>query len=336
MAATKYQVLYRYINEATNTPITNSMNNKYEMLQEFYTVDHKLNAGNDAEKIEALDEQQEFIAYAMNPENPKTDMLFAYDGVKKIKHKKWNTQGSAYVVKDWTKIDRNLIGDEGDFTKEFTTVYAKTPEDGGTVVCSAEVAQRYLDALNPVIKDNLAAPNRSYWTEQEVMQEIEKATFFKLKNTESQYYVNYTTPSEYVQGYVGSELRKYYTGPVAINGNSMRHQKIEKDRNGREVEYHTCTLENDTNLYGSVKINIGHIETDDNVSILGHYEDTSDAPYLVMDTFKRIQLSPWFVNCSTGSLEAAVTKAKLLVDMIGIENVKIIKLVPFDQFVKIN
>lgn len=61
----------------------------------------------------------------------------------------------------------------------------------------------------------------------------------------------------------------------------------------------------------------------------------SEEPYAIMDTYKRIPLSPWFTNCVTGSLDTALEKAKKLVGMIGIDNVKVIKLVSFDQFLKI-
>ena len=47
MAATKYQLLYRYINEATNTPITNDVSNEYIKTEEFYTIDHKIEASSD-------------------------------------------------------------------------------------------------------------------------------------------------------------------------------------------------------------------------------------------------------------------------------------------------
>lgn len=60
----------------------------------------------------------------------------------------------------------------------------------------------------------------------------------------------------------------------------------------------------------------------------------TEAPYAIMDTYKRIPLSPWFMNCITASLDAALEKAKKLVGMIGMENVKVIKVVAFDQFLK--
>ena len=62
MAATKYQVLYRYINEATNTAITNSMDNAYDPVCEFYTdPDHKIFSNSPNVQAEAVNEQQEMI-----------------------------------------------------------------------------------------------------------------------------------------------------------------------------------------------------------------------------------------------------------------------------------
>ena len=71
-------------------------------------------------------------------------------------------------------------------------------------------------------------------------------------------------------------------------------------------------------------------------NIEGHYEDTTEYPYLIIDTYKAIPMSPWFVHATYGSLEAALEKAKTLVEMLGIENIKLIKVVPFDQFIKIS
>ena len=91
--------------------------------------------------------------------------------------------------------------------------------------------------------------------------------------------------------------------------------------------------ETDDNLYGSVTITQSQVQTK---LIPGHYEDTTEYPYLIIDTYKSIPMSPWFVHATYGSLEAALTKAKALVEMLGIENIKLIKVVPFDQFIKIS
>lgn len=58
-------------------------------------------------------------------------------------------------------------------------------------------------------------------------------------------------------------------------------------------------------------------------------------PYVVKDVYTRVTMTPWFHDSSYGSLNAAIEKAKKLVDMIGLNNVKLIKVVPFDQHIKI-
>lgn len=62
-----------------------------------------------------------------------------------------------------------------------------------------------------------------------------------------------------------------------------------------------------------------------------HLED----PYMVKDTYKRINGSPWLTHCVCSSLDAALIKAKTLCGMIGMENVKVIKVVAYDQSLKI-
>ncbi|MBQ8044705.1 MAG: hypothetical protein IJ272_11300, partial [Clostridia bacterium] len=185
MAATKYQVLYRYVNEATNTPIINSMENNYEAVCELYAdPDHKIFSVNKADQDEALAEQQELISYGNSSENPKTNMLFAYDGTKKIKHKKWIEESTGYVVRDWQRIKRSLIGNEGDFTKDFTTIDAATPEDGGTVICNEAVMKKYFPSTFTVLSDesqgDLSNSYGKYYSEKHLNNLITEATFWKL------------------------------------------------------------------------------------------------------------------------------------------------------------
>ncbi len=330
MAATKYQVLYRYVNEATNTPITNTTEEDYEPVREFYTYpDHKIFSPDDNEKEEAMNEQQEMIYFSNSSDNPKNNMLFAYDGTKKIKHKQWVPEGDGYIVRDLSKIKRSDIGDQGDFTKDFTTINAATVEDGGTVVCNATVMKKYFPKTITVVSDNTQADAgtqaKPYYTKEKIEELIVQSTFFVLKETD---YTNYTTASRtgtLKTGYYSSDKTTYYYGPVAIEGNPITTLY------GYGSAKATGSWDS-TYLYGSVVVNNAQLET---TTIPGHYEEALDSPYLIMDTYKRIQLSPWFVNCTCGSLESALTKARLLVDMLGIENVKLIKVVPFDQFVKI-
>ena len=87
-----------------------------------------------------------------------------------------------------------------------------------------------------------------------------------------------------------------------------------------------------TNYVASLSINRLNITR---YPIPEHYESAGTAPYLIKDNYKKITMSPWIVHSIHNSLESAIDKAKTLVSMIGISNVKLIKTVPFDQFVKI-
>lgn len=58
-------------------------------------------------------------------------------------------------------------------------------------------------------------------------------------------------------------------------------------------------------------------------------------PYVVKDKFVRITQTPWFQDAIYGSLEMALEKCKTLANMIGLDNVKLIKIVPFDLKIKI-
>jgi len=69
--------------------------------------------------------------------------------------------------------------------------------------------------------------------------------------------------------------------------------------------------------------------------IPAHYEDTGSHPYYIKDQYQKIELSPWILHSVHNSLESSLTSAKKLVSMIGIENVKLIKHVPIEQFIKI-
>lgn len=328
MATTRYQLLHRYMNEGTNTAITNTMTAKYEETMEFYTdPDHRIFSTNELDKAAAIDAQQEMISEGNSGDNPKANMIFAYDGTKKIKHKKWVNETTGYIVNDYTKIARSKIGNRGDYSKEFTTIDKATLEDGGTVICDESVFKKYFPSTVTVVSDNSLADGGSgtnkFYTEDKIRELIENTTFFKLTTTD---YTAHTSRSEVIRDVFDVP---YFTGPVAIGANNMIKQNI-------RISFYDYSdifaSTEETNLYGEVTVTPAQVLMG---VIPGHYEDVNAYPYLIKDTYKRIQLSPWFVNCTTTSLDAAIAKAKILVDMIGLDNVKLIKLVPFGQFVKI-
>ena len=64
-------------------------------------------------------------------------------------------------------------------------------------------------------------------------------------------------------------------------------------------------------------------------------ENTNDYPYVLKDRMERVPMSPWFVHSTHGSLNSAMTKARVLANLIGHENIKIGKVVPLDQYIEI-
>lgn len=335
MAATKYQILYRYINEATNSVITNSTQYNYDETCEFYVDNgkggaHKIYSNDEEVKLEAINEQQEMIAFGNSASNPKTNMLFAYDGTKKIKHKTWVGKTVGYVVRDWRSIKRSLIGNQGDFSKDFTTLDASTPEDGGIVVCTKAVMEKYFEAP-ATDASKITVTTQGEYTSGQMQALITNATIFAL-NTDSweEHMQASKTYTMYPRNAYSSNNVCYY-GPILMNGVQLTQISGYFERYSTTLVTRMAQMSN-TNLYSAATITKTQLQT---VEIPGHYEDVADSPYLIKDTYKRIELDPWFVNSTFGSLEAAITKAKLLVDMLGIDNVKLIKLVPIDQFIRI-
>ena len=349
MAATKYQLLYRYINEATNIAITNESTEEYVPVREFYTMDHAIFSSDAQTKAAAEDEQQEMIANANDPGNVKTNMLFAFEGTKKIRHQKWVKDETGYVVRDWRAIPRSRIGNRGDFTKEFTTLGAETPEDGGIVVCKVEVFNKYFPAtidcgITPDGGD-LSNSYGKYYSPSYIKSLIVNSTMFELEDTNDlSIYMKPASKSKYWAGDVSysqnigyyKDYTNYYpsssnfsydgtTEPLVMPTRTSSHFGPPEIVNG----YAAGT----TGLSTGATIRPNQVKT---TTIEAHYEDVTEDPYLVIDTYKTIPMSPWFVHATYGSLEAALEKAKTLVEMLGIENIKLIKIVPFDQFIKIS
>lgn len=63
--------------------------------------------------------------------------------------------------------------------------------------------------------------------------------------------------------------------------------------------------------------------------------DGKEIPYLYYDKMKRVELDPWFLYSTHSSLTSAIEKAKTLVGILGIEGIKIGKVVSLDQYIKI-
>lgn len=76
-------------------------------------------------------------------------------------------------------------------------------------------------------------------------------------------------------------------------------------------------------------------EKKDSVSSTAMVDWDKEVPYLYYEKMRRIKLDPWFAISVHQSLNAALAKASKLAKMYGVDNVKIGKIVPLDQYIKI-
>jgi hypothetical protein len=125
---------------------------------------------------------------------------------------------------------------------------------------------------------------------------------------------------------------------TSINATTRRAESKSGPINPQSINYFTGWKVADLEAANMGNFIASLIVTQSNLTrypIPAHYEPSGKAPYLIKDNYKKIPLSPWILHSVHNSLESGLEKARVLASMIGIDNVKLIKTVPFDQFVKI-
>ena len=326
MAATKYQVLYRYTNPNSNQLLTNDVESDYNRVFEFYHDEHKIAVGLDNEILDANNEKSNLIIQGNNTANGNYNMLFKFAGTKRINKKNWLPESTGYVIRDKEAI-RDLVtrAVDGDFSGDYLLMEGDTIENG-TVVAKNNIAKNIT-----VIEDESLATNKNYYTSDEVKVLIEAATIYKLESIEelTSYKVGNASINLSVIGRDknGNDIwgNPVYTGPVFID-------EEPKARSGNRKSSNRCVSDKN-NACTKVVITPSHVET---YTIPAHYEEVADYPYTICDTYERIEQSPWFILSTHGSLTSALEKAKAVVKSVGVNNVKLIKVVPTEQFIKIN
>ena len=324
MAATKYQVLYRYTNQNSNQLLTNDVETQYKQVFEFYHNEHKIECGTEDEKLEAENEKSNLIIEGNNTANDNYNMLFKFTGTKRVNKKIWEAEDIGYVIRDTEPI-KDLItrAVDGDYSGDYLLIEGDTIENG------VVIAKKNISSNITVITDESLAANKDYYTSDEVRALIQNATMYKLKSLDDL--------SSYKDGNTSKDLDKktnsngtiktyntVYTGPVFID-------EQPQPRSGTNASSDRC-VKNKDNACTKVIIKSSHVEE---YTIPAHYEEYAESPYVICDTYKRVEQSPWFILSIHGSLTAALEKAKTAVKAVGLNNVKLIKVVPTEQFVKI-
>lgn len=261
MAATHYQIFYRYVSPETNVPITNDLANNYEEMLEIVHQKHKLYAGTTEEQLEAEQTLNNMIIEQTTPGTcSKYDMMFAFNGAKKYYHKNWKN---------------------GQWTPEITAIpdgVVTVKEFGGDQILHEQ-------------KDDSDPEGKKY-----------KISVYSTTET----------PLPATGGYIVEGTDDEVSTNSLANFEKLRRNFVIQERidNGEEVDQireTTYSLRNDCAY-----------------------------PYVVKDSYIRIPMSPWIKGPHCGSLESAIEKCRTLVGMIGMENVKLIKIVDIRQKIRIN
>lgn len=324
MAATKYQVLYRYTNPNSNQFITNDVESKYNSVLEFYHDEHKIAVGLDDEILDANNEKSELIINGNNTANDNYNMLFKFTGTKRINKKVWLPESTGYVIRDKKAIkDLTTRAVDGDYSGDYLLMEGDTIENG------VVVAKNNIPKDITVIEDESLASNKNYYTTEEVKNLIIEATIYKLASIEDITSYKVAGIVKSISGYTDEHgyhsTQDVYEGPVFID-------EVPASKSGNHATSSRCVTDKN-NSCSKIRIQPSHIET---YTIPAHYEESADYPYVICDTYDRVEQSPWFILSTHGSLTSALEKTKAIVKSVGIENVKLIKIVPTEQFIKIN
>jgi hypothetical protein len=359
MAATTYQILYRATNLNTGITISNDPSVKVEHLIEMYHEKHKMMNGNEKEKMEATNKKSKDIIDGNDANNVKYAQLYQYSGTKRINKLNWIPETTGYVIRDYDKIRSKItntnFGDEhGDYTGDYLLFEGDTPENGVVVAKN-----------NHMIEEN--PNNESHTFEIKNNSLAENGIFYKDLNEVKELLVNSTI------GQIDWEQHPWLTtlNGIILGGSDGQSKyfvlESQKNDSGDTINYYNLSvyignvftpnaryfsnsyhpkevydyLPRNTNESGvpagrfacsKITLNPSYIKT---YKIPGHWEASSETPYSIHDIYEKVAQEPWFPYSTEHSLEKALEKSRTLIEKIGLENVKLIKVVPTDQFLNI-
>jgi hypothetical protein len=362
MAATKYQILYRATNKDTGITISNKSSVQVEHLAELYHDKHKILKGNEKEKKQAIDKKNNDIINGNDANNVKYTQLYQYSGTKRVRKLYWVPETIGYVIRDFDKIRDKItntnFGDEyGDYSGDYLLFEGDTPENGVVVSRVNPMIEENFDTNGVFeIKNNDLAENKSFYSNtNEVKQILVDSTIGQIDwekhpwvislngvlnggaDGQSKYFIlekqtnrsssttttlNYYNLSVFIGGTFNptpySSSTSNYINPKEIYDFLPKGTVEAGFGQGR----FPCT---------KVVLNPGYIKT---YKIPGHWEESYEAPYAIQDVYEKVAQEPWFPYSTEHSLEKALEKASALIEKIGLENVKLVKVVPTNQFLK--
>lgn len=329
MGATKYQILYRYTNPNSNQFVTNDAQTDYKAVMELYSDQHKIEIGTPDEILSANKEKSELIVNGNSTGNDNYNMLFKFTGTKRFNKKVWKPKSIGYVIRDKDAI-RHLTtrAVNGDYTGDYLLM------EGDTIDNGIVVAKK--NPMTSVINITAAnAANGAYFVNQtELRNTIINSTIGKLVSEDFNDYGTLNTWASYNGdsgvSFINIKVTNFATSTISYRPSQYSTATV---RNALRDAAYNSILSAGGLAFTEMKIQPSQVET---YEIPAHFEEQADYPYAICDTYERIEQSPWFVLSTHESLTSALEKVKAVVKAVGIENVKLVKVVPTDQFVKVN
>ena len=171
---TRYNLYYRYVNETTNTIITNESD--YVPTEIFYNEDHKLNITSERleeynndnydlkykfdnieeeeyvnQLIKESEKEKEAIISSNLSDSEKSNNLYVFDGTKKIFHEVFVPEALGYRVKNWEKVPKNQIpSGPDDYSKHFVMLGGQALGlDAAYLVCKPQYVDIYMNYIDP-------------------------------------------------------------------------------------------------------------------------------------------------------------------------------------------
>ena len=359
MAATTYQILYRATNFNTGIVISNSPSVHVEHLAELYHNGHKIENGSTKEKKDAVDKKSNDIISGNDANNVKYAQLYQYSGTKRVSKMDWVPESTGYVIRDYEKIRDKItntnFGDEhGDYSGDYLLFEGDTPENGIVVAKVNPMRKEYPDnSTNSFeIKNNALAANGSFYRDpEEVRQLLINSTIGEIDwethpwiitlngilnggpDGKSKYFT-----LEHQRNTTGDTVN-YHSLAVFIGGvfNPNPYFFSQSYNPSKVYDYlsrSTAEMGISAGRFPCTKVTL-HPDYIKTYKIPGHWEENFETPYVVHDMYEKVAQEPWFPYSTEHSFEVALEKARGLVEKIGLENVKLVKVVPTDQFLKI-
>lgn len=342
MGSTRYVLLYRGTNEAFKTLIHNNAEDEYVKVEELYTTDHKISSGTPEEKIEAENDKMNFIIEGNDSTNPKGVMLFYFDGTKRISHRKWIKETTGYVIRDWKSVE-DKVAPAGDYSGNYVVINGRNAATGiviskkNPIVADTTVVSGWSDVITnagTVITGNGVSAVDETW----LINFIKSKTIGNLESNEIKIYgktksalVGWSDGKSYIPFNPGTEIlvgRNALGAAIKVTNWAYKSGSYYSTYSGYVID---SAISGD--IYTSFVIKPAQVQT---MAIPAHYEEVIEAPYMIKDTYQKVDGEPWFVLKTSGSLASVIETAKKVADAIGLENLKLIKEVPIDQKIRIS